>query len=101
MEQENNQIMNAAIQVVPLEKSVTAMEMIDRSIEIIQKSGMNYSVSAFETNVDGTWEDIISLLTNLRNQLKNEAVEDALINVKLQISNGKSLVGEDKTRKFK
>jgi len=101
MEQENNQIMNAAIQVVPLEKSVTAMEMIDRSIEIIQKSGMNYSVSAFETNVDGTWEDIISLLTNLRNQLKNEAVEDALINVKFQISNGKSVVGEDKTRKFK
>jgi uncharacterized protein YqgV (UPF0045/DUF77 family) len=101
MEQDNNQIMNAAIQVVPLEKSVTAMEMIDRSIEIIQKSGMNYSVSAFETNVDGTWEDIISLLTNLRNQLKNEAVEDALINVKFQISNGKSVVGEDKTRKFK
>jgi uncharacterized protein YqgV (UPF0045/DUF77 family) len=84
MEQDNNQIMNAAIQVVPLEKSATAMEMIDRSIEIIQKSGMNYSVSAFETNVDGTWEDIISLLTSLRNQLKNETVEDALINVKFQ-----------------
>jgi uncharacterized protein YqgV (UPF0045/DUF77 family) len=101
MEQDNNQIMNAAIQVVPLEKSVTAMEMIDRSIEIIQKSGLNYSVSAFETNVDGTWEEIISLLTSLRNQLKNEAVEDALINVKFQISNGKSVVGDDKTRKFK
>jgi uncharacterized protein YqgV (UPF0045/DUF77 family) len=101
MEQDNNQIMNAAIQVVPLEKSATAIEMIDRSIEIIQQSGMNYSVSAFETNVDGTWEDIISLLTSLRNQLKNEAVEDALINVKFQISNGKSVVGDDKTRKFK
>jgi uncharacterized protein YqgV (UPF0045/DUF77 family) len=101
MEQENNQIMNAAIQVVPLEKSTSAMEIVDRSIEIIQKSGMSYSVSAFETNVDGTWEDIISLLTSLRNQLKKEAVEDALINVKLQISNGKSVVGEDKTRKFK
>jgi uncharacterized protein YqgV (UPF0045/DUF77 family) len=62
---------------------------------------MNYSVSAFETNVDGSWEEIISLLTNLKNQLKNEAVQDALINVKFQISNGKSVVGEDKTRKFK
>ena len=101
MEQENNQIMNAAIQVVPLEKSASAMEIVDRSIEIIQKSGLNYSVSAFETNVDGTWEEIFSLLTSLRNQLKNEAVEDALINVKFQISNGKSVVGEDKTRKFK
>jgi uncharacterized protein YqgV (UPF0045/DUF77 family) len=77
------------------------MEIVDRSIEIIQKSGLNYTVSAFETNVDGTWEDIISLLTNLRNQLKNEAVEDALINVKFQISNGKSVLGVDKTRKFK
>ena len=101
MEQENNQIMYAAIQVVPLEKSASAMEIVDRSIEIIQKSGLNYSVSAFETNVDGTWEEIISLLTSLRNQLKNEAVEDALINVKFRISNGKSVVGEDKTRKFK
>jgi uncharacterized protein YqgV (UPF0045/DUF77 family) len=101
MEKETNQIMNAAIQVVPLEKSAAAMEIIDRSIEIIQQSGMNYSVSAFETNVDGSWEEIISLLTNLKNQLKNEAVQDALINVKFQISNGKSVVGEDKTRKFK
>jgi len=101
MEEETNQIMNAAIQVVPLEKSAAAMEIVDRSIEIIQKSGLNYSVSAFETNVDGSWEEIMSLLTNLRNQLKKEAVEDALINVKFQISNGKSVVGEDKTRKFK
>ena len=93
--------MNAAIQVVPLEKSAAAMEIIDRSIEIIQQSGMNYSVSAFETNVDGSWGEIMSLLTNLRNQLKKEAVEDALINVKFQISNGKSVVGQDKTRKFK
>ena len=101
MEKETNQIMNAAIQIVPLEKSAAAMEIIDRSIEIIQQSGMNYSVSAFETNVDGSWEEIMSLLTNLRNQLKKEAVEDALINVKFQISNGKSVVGQDKTRKFK
>jgi len=101
MEEETNQIMNAAIQVVPLEKSAAAMEIIDRSIEIIQQSGMNYSVSAFETNVDGSWGEIMSLLTNLRNQLKKEAVEDALINVKFQISNGKSVVGQDKTRKFK
>jgi len=101
MEKETNQIMNAAIQIVPLEKSAAAMEIIDRSIEIIQQSGMNYSVSAFETNVDGSWGEIMSLLTNLRNQLKKEAVEDALINVKFQISNGKSVVGQDKTRKFK
>jgi uncharacterized protein YqgV (UPF0045/DUF77 family) len=101
MEREKNQIMNAAIQVVPLEKSAVAMEIVDRSIEIIQKSGLKHSVSAFETNVDGSWEEIMSLLTNLRNQLKKEAVEDALINVKFQISNGKSVVGEDKTRKFK
>ena len=78
MEKETNQIMNAAIQIVPLEKSAAAMEIIDRSIEIIQQSGMNYSVSAFETNVDGSWEEIMSLLTNLRNQLKKEAVEDAI-----------------------
>lgn len=101
MERENNQIMNAAIQVVPLEKSSAAMEIVDRSIEIIQKSGLNYAVSAFETTVDGSWDDIISLLSELKNQLNNEAIEDALINVKLQISNGKSVIGEDKTKKYR
>lgn len=92
--------MNAAIQVVPLEKSEVAMEIVDRSIEVIQKSGLNYTVSAFETSVDGTWDEIISLLSNLKSQLNNESIEDALINVKFQISNGKSVVGEDKTKKF-
>lgn len=100
MERETNQIMNAAIQVVPLEKSSAAMEIVDRSIEIIQKSGLNYSVSAFETSVDGSWEEIISLITSLKNQLNVESIEDALINVKFQISNGKSVIGEDKTKKF-
>lgn len=98
---EKDQIMNAAIQVVPLEKTKVAMEIVDRSIEIIQKSGLNYSVSPFETSVDGTWEQIKSLLNDLKNQLKNETIEDALINVKFQISNGKSTVGENKTKKFK
>jgi uncharacterized protein YqgV (UPF0045/DUF77 family) len=100
MEKEKDLIMNAAIQVVPLEKSELAMEIVDRSIKVIQKSGLNYSVSAFETSVDGTWDDIISLLSNLKSQLNNEDIDDALINVKFQISNGKSLVGEDKTKKF-
>jgi uncharacterized protein YqgV (UPF0045/DUF77 family) len=100
MERRNNLIMNAAIQVVPLEKSEVAMEIVDRSIEVIQKSGLNYTVSAFETSVDGTWDEIISLLSNLKSQLNNESIEDALINVKFQISNGKSVVGEDKTKKF-
>jgi uncharacterized protein YqgV (UPF0045/DUF77 family) len=100
MEKEKDLIMNAAIQVVPLEKSELAMEIVDRSIKVIQKSGLNYSVSAFETSVDGTWDEIISLLSNLKSQLNNEDIDDALINVKFQISNGKSLVGEDKTKKF-
>lgn len=100
MVREKYQIMNAAIQVVPLEKSSAAMEIIDRSIEIIQKSGLNYSVSAFETSVDGSWEEIISLITSLKNQLNGESIEDALINVKFQISNGKSVVGEDKIKKI-
>jgi uncharacterized protein YqgV (UPF0045/DUF77 family) len=100
MKKENNLIMIAAIQVVPLEKSQVAMEIVDRSIEVIQKSGLNYTVSAFETSVDGTWDEIISLLSNLKSQLNNESIEDALINVKFQISNGKSVVGEDKTKKF-
>lgn len=101
MGKEKKQMMNAAIQVVPLEKSTVAMEIVDRSIEIIQKSGLNYSVTPFETSIDGTWEEINSLLNELRNQLKNEPIEDALINVKFQISNGKITVGEDKIQKFK
>ena len=97
---EKEQIMNAAIQVVPLEKSTIAMEIVDRSIEIIQKSGLQYTVCPFETSVDGTWEQINSLLNDLKNQLKNESIEDALINVKFQISNGKSTVGADNIQKF-
>lgn len=101
MENLSNPLINAAIQVIPLEKSKAAMEIVDRSIETIQKSGLNYSVGAFETSIDGTWEDIISLLETLKDQLKGEEIEDALIHVKFQISNGRNVVGEDKTKKFK
>lgn len=101
MMKSSSHILNASIQVIPLTQSNQAMEIVDRSIGIIEKSGLPYTVCPFETSIDGTWEEIMELLNQLKNQLQTESIDDALIQVKFHLSNRGPIVGESKTAKFK
>lgn len=88
---------NVAIQVLPQNVDNT-YEVVDKAIEVIQKSGVKHKVCPFETVIETNWEHALEILTKIKEAVLNEA-PSTLINLKMQASN-KNVSIEDKTGKY-
>ncbi len=94
-------IINTAIQVLPLVENPTAYAIVDECIAIIQKSGLHYEVGPFETTVDGTYEEVIELITSIKNHCLTLNANEIIINTKMSFrKNGDALMNE-KTDKYR
>ena len=90
-------IINASIQVVPLglEKS-DSYPLIDGIISDIQNSGMKCIVGAFETVLEGPYEQVQNLIRNLQDKCFKNKECQFLVYTKLQFCGGKDILLEDK-----
>jgi uncharacterized protein YqgV (UPF0045/DUF77 family) len=88
---------NAAIQVLPQGVKNT-YEVVDKAIEVIQKSGVKHRVCPFETVIETDWDNALQILSNIKEAVLNEA-PSTLINLKIQAAN-KDVTIEDKTGKY-
>jgi uncharacterized protein YqgV (UPF0045/DUF77 family) len=93
---ENYQI-NAAIQLLPLNASTSKFEVIDRAIAIIAASGLVYTVCPFETVVEGSFEEVVKLITQIKNNALSTDNDEIIINIKLHCHRYKNLFITDKT----
>jgi len=94
-------IINASIQVVPLTEIPVAFPIVDRAIELIQKSGLKYTVGAFETLIEGEYEQVQQLLRQVEDFCYSQKELQFLVYSKLHLSGGVDIFAEDKTGKFK
>lgn len=92
---ENHKI-NAAIQLLPLSNNVDKYKIIDKAIECIKNSGLNYIVCPFETVVEGTFNEIVSLIESIRTIGLQYNNEEIIINLKLHCNSKKDLFIDDK-----
>lgn len=74
---------NAAIQLLPLDAGENKIELIDKAIGIIQKSGLNYKVYPFETVVEGPSNEVYSLIERIQLQTLTAGCGELLINIKI------------------
>ncbi len=76
---------SAAIQVLPIgiEGKEVIYSYIDLAISIIKESKLNYMVTPFETVVEGSLEDILSLFKKINEKLHQSGVKTLCINIKL------------------
>lgn len=93
---------NLAIQVLPLGiPKNKAYALVDTAIAVIQRSGLKYEVSAFETVVEGSYPRVLQLLTDIQEACKNDGANELLINMKLQRNFEQNIAIEDKTGKYR
>ncbi|MCW5908944.1 MAG: thiamine-binding protein [Chitinophagales bacterium] len=93
-------IINATIQVVPLTDIETALGMIDEVIALIQQSGISYTVGAFETTLEGEYEEVQQLLKKIEDTCYNQKELQFLLYTKLHICGSKDITVQSKTAKF-
>ena len=94
-------IINAAIQLVPLAEKEEAYSMVDKAIELIRNSGLKYKVCPFETVVEGEYESILQLISEIKNESIDSSDKDFIINLKLQFGNKNISTIDEKMVKYK
>lgn len=96
---ENHKI-NVAIQLLPLSNNIDKYQIIDEAIALIKNSGLKYVVCPFETVVEGTFNEVMLLITNIKNSALNGQNEELILNLKLHCNSTKSLYIDDKIGKY-
>lgn len=93
-------IVNATIQVVPLADMDKALPVIDRAIAIIQQSGIKYTVGAFETLLEGEYEEVQALIRRVQDFCYAQQEIQFLVYSKLHLCGGSHILADNKTAKF-
>ena len=95
-----NNIVNLAIQVLPLYKEQEeGIRIIDRAIECIQQSGLKYVVCPFETVVEGEYDVVMKLVRDIHDVCYAAGASSLIMNMKLQ-SSVKAVAIDDKIGKY-
>lgn len=93
---------NLAIQVLPLHLSQEeAYTIIDKAIEVIQASGLQYVVCPFETVIEGPYDKVMKLVDDVQMACNEAGAQAVLINMKLQRRFIKDIAIDDKIGKYK
>jgi len=95
-----DKLINAAIQVLPRSAKIGTYELVDRAIEVIQKSGMKYQVCPFETVIEGHYDEIMTLLKEVHEVVYAFGAEEMITNVKIQTRYNQDVLIEDKMNKY-
>ncbi|MEM8894225.1 MAG: thiamine-binding protein [Bacteroidota bacterium] len=90
---------NLGIQVVPIADANKGYPVINQCIERIQSSGIKYTVSPFETILEGDYQEIMSLVNELYEMALSET-DELVINIRIHAMNGRDVIASDKTDKF-
>lgn len=91
-----------AIQILPLDaEEKTTLKVVDQVIAYIQSRTDNYEVSAFETTVEGEYEEVMDILKEVI-KLAGETHPDIFSNVKIRYKGkGQVLTTDEKTKKYR
>jgi uncharacterized protein YqgV (UPF0045/DUF77 family) len=97
---ENHKI-NAALQLLPLSNNIDKYKIIDKAIDLIKSSGLNYIVCPFETVVEGSFKEVMHLIESIKKSALDGESEEIIINIKLHCSSKRSLFIDDKIGNYK
>ena len=92
---------NLAIQILPLHMGKEeAYSIIDGAIAKVQQSGLKYVVCPFETVIEGPYDTVMQLATDMQEACYEAGAKNLLVNMKLHRSIEKDMTIEDKTGKY-
>lgn len=92
--------LNLAIQVLPQSSTQHPYDIVDKAIEVIQKSGLRYQVCPFETVVEGTMEHLLALIQKVHETCYQHDTDRMMMYLKIQSGKDEDLSIDDKMHKY-
>lgn len=96
----HNFIVNASIQIVPLAQDRHPYEWVDEAIAIIQAAGIKHEVSAFQTLLEGTYNEVMQVVHDVQEHLFQQGCAEWIAQVQLQVRAGGDITADEKTGKY-
>ena len=90
---------NIALQVLPVSKDIHPYILVDKAIEAIAASGLNYKVTPFETVIEGTYDQIMEVVKKAQKACYDAGAESMMTYIKIQ-SSREDVSIEDKMEKY-
>jgi len=94
------QKVNLAIQVLPFSSAEDKYTIIDKAIALIAESGLKHVVCPFETVVEGTYEEVMHLVEDIKHSCLLAGADDLIINLKLHAKKEGDALMDDKLEKY-
>lgn len=90
---------NLGIQIAPILAREQGFPIIDECIHMIQSSGITYTVTPFETVLEGEYREIMDLVDQLYTKV-NALSPETVINIRIHTRRDADVIGKEKTEKF-
>ncbi len=92
-------IINVSLQILPQSKQMHYYKIIDRAIEVIQKSGLKYKVCPMETVIEGKYEEIMPVI-DAAIKKAYELSDKIFVNIRMQIDKDIDVSIDEKLKKY-
>jgi uncharacterized protein (TIGR00106 family) len=91
---------NLALQVLPQSTTQHPYNIVDKAIEVIEKSGLKYKVCPFETVIEGEWDEIMDVVKEVHRVCYENETEKMMTYIKIQTSSIEDVAIADKMAKY-
>lgn len=88
-----------AIQIVPLAHTGHPYPIIDKAIEVIERSGLRYEVGPMETVVEGKYNEVMDLARQAQEACLIHGAGELVVTMKLHIRKDGDITWEEKMEK--
>ena len=92
---------NLGIQIVPKSKKHDAYALVDKAIAVIQRSGIKYEVTPFETVMEGPEDQLMKIAKDAQEAVLAAGAEEVLVYYRIQIRKEGDVTISEKTEKYK
>lgn len=91
---------NLALQILPSVPSEQVYAVVDEAIAVIQASGLKYRVCPFETVIEGTYDEVMTVVRKAQEVCFKAGAAQLLVYIKMQIKKDSDVLIEDKMEKY-
>lgn len=95
-----SQKINIALQILPRGEGKDTYALVDKAIDIIQKSGVKYKVCPFETVLEGDYDTLMKIAKDAQQACFDAGADNMMVYIKIQRSKDADVVIDDKMRKY-
>lgn len=92
---------NLALQIIPIIQPEYVNGIVDKAIEYINKSGVKYVVTPFETVMEGDLGEIFEIIKGAQKACYDAGCVEIITNIKIQSNITEDILISDKMDKYR